>query len=283
MCDEEILQVFLATHESVFLDSKTVKKLVRQLFKNNVLDDFIVLFTSLAEGYFDPNNITFLLCLERCHFESLKTTTQMRYKDTTKLFWKLLQSETSGKAMHFAGGLKSKGSITGHVSRHGSFAPKDSNTNFAVPSGHVLNLCSAMKCDMPSEIEPGLILDSIEMFPNETDVVLLADGKSLAWGQLPNGKGDVDLFGHEDAPTHLQLQKFLDDIVHAVDQLKRSVDSDNIWKVILQLSELMQSLRKKSNYFQCWQQSMKTRFQRENNQKSYSAGLSWVNGMDYKL
>ena len=61
--------------------------LISVLHQSGCLCDFMLLVTQLAEGSFSPMNIAFLLCLERAKWQSLITTTQMRFRAVTKKFW----------------------------------------------------------------------------------------------------------------------------------------------------------------------------------------------------
>ena len=58
--------------------------LISVLHQSGCLSDFMLLFTQLAEGTFSPMNIAFLLCLEHAKWQSLITTTQMRFRAVTK-------------------------------------------------------------------------------------------------------------------------------------------------------------------------------------------------------
>ena len=62
-----------------------VRNLVWKLYTSCCLQDFILLVKQIANGNLSPLNIALLLCLE--HVRSLKSTTQMKYRDVTKTFW----------------------------------------------------------------------------------------------------------------------------------------------------------------------------------------------------
>ena len=64
-----------------------LKPLIEVLYENSCLKDFMNLVQSLSDGTLSPTNISFLLCLERAKWETLKTTTQMWFWDVTKKFW----------------------------------------------------------------------------------------------------------------------------------------------------------------------------------------------------
>ena len=61
--------------------------LISVLHQSGCLCDLMLLVTQLAEDTFSPMNIAFLLCLECAKWQSLITTTQMRFRAVTKIFW----------------------------------------------------------------------------------------------------------------------------------------------------------------------------------------------------
>ena len=52
---ENIFKAFVKLRASYFKDENMLDKLIHNLHEVDMLDDFTILFTSLAEGYFDPN------------------------------------------------------------------------------------------------------------------------------------------------------------------------------------------------------------------------------------
>ena len=281
--NSDFLEAYFQACVEALTDKEMVDSLVRRLHETDALDQFIILVTSLAAGMFDPENIVFLLCLERCHFETLKTTTQMRYRDKTKLFWKLLYKETSGKAIRMASGPKSKGAVVEKISQRGHYDPKEAKANFAVPDVKVLSANLENDWHLPQEINPGLIHANIHSLPSDKDIVLLGDGKGLARGQLPGGRGDVDLFGHEDPPTKQQLQQILNDTELSVEQLQNDVSVASLLDLAENASKIIRSLKSRSDYFSVRRQGMITRYRKEENKNKYEHGMSWVNAMDYKI
>ena len=213
---ENIFKAFVKLRASYFKDENMLDKLIHNLHEVDMLDDFTILFTSLAEGYFDPKNITFLLCLEQCKFETKKTTAQMWYQDKTKLFWSLLRAETFGHAVYFAGGPKNKGNVVNKVIAKGHYDPTKAKANFAIPLEKILAKTIKQSHSTGNRI-PGIIQESIDLLSEGGDIILMGDGKGLAQGQLPGGRGDMDLFGHEDTPMKKQLQKVLDDLLTSVE------------------------------------------------------------------
>ena len=56
-----------------------VRNLVENLYAAGCLQYFMLLVTQSASGKLSPLNIAFILCLERTQWQSLKSTTQMRF------------------------------------------------------------------------------------------------------------------------------------------------------------------------------------------------------------
>ena len=76
-----------------------VRNLVQKLYTTQCLQDFILLVTQLADGSLLPLNIAFLLCLEHAKWQSLKSTTQMRFCNVTKKFWLVVYHLLKGKGL----------------------------------------------------------------------------------------------------------------------------------------------------------------------------------------
>ena len=76
-----------------------VRNLVQKLYRTQCLQDFILLVTQLADGSLSPLNIAFLLCLEHAKWQSLKSTTQMRFRNVTKKFWLVVYRLLKGKGL----------------------------------------------------------------------------------------------------------------------------------------------------------------------------------------
>ena len=279
----QTLDAFLETCCDDLTNRKTCKKLCMNLYQADALDDFMVLFNSLANGNFDPTNIAFTLCLERCRFQMLRSTTQMRYSKQSKLWWKLLYRETSGKAIRMASGPKNKGNVVRNIARRGSYDPKKSKTNFAVPSLEVLTTADPLEQALPDVMEPGLLLSSMDLLPEKSDIVLMGDGKALARGQLADGSGDVDLFGHEPPPTKKDLQRMMDVLRSNVENLRKNMTEDACIEMSHSISCLLESLQEKGYYFERRRKNMIRKYQKEGNEKSYTAGMSWVSAMDYRV
>ena len=195
-----------------------IRNLIENLYVAGCLPDFILLVTQLASGKLSPLNIAFLLCLERAKWQSLKSTTQMRFRNVTKKFWLVVYRLLKGKGLRFFSGPKNYGQvITGEAAR-GHYDPDKSEINFAVPDERYL--CSQDRV-LGRIIPPGIISSSANMLQNHKDVVLMADCKRLAKGLRGIRMGDMDLWGHERRPTlEEKLDLFRDDLRIVTAQIK---------------------------------------------------------------
>ena len=115
-----------------------VQNLVENLYAAGCFQDFMLLVTQLASGKLSPLNIAFLLCLECARWQSLKSTTQMTFRDVTKKFWLVVYRLLKGKGICFFSGPKNYGQVISKTTTRGNYDPEKSDTNFAVPDERYL-------------------------------------------------------------------------------------------------------------------------------------------------
>ena len=111
-----------------------LKSLIEVLCANSCLKDYMTLVQSLSDKNLSPINISFLLCLERAKWQSLKTTTQIRFRDVTKKFWLVVYRLTKGKGIRFFSGPKNWGQVVSKDAKLGLYDPRNSEINFVVPA-----------------------------------------------------------------------------------------------------------------------------------------------------
>ena len=203
---------------STLKGDKLLKPLIEVLYENSCLKDFVTLVTSLSDGTLSPTNISFLLCLERAKWQSLKTTTQMRFRDVTKKFWLVVYRLLKGKGIRFFSGPKNWGQVVSKDAKLGNYDPKCSEINFAVPDEQYLRTLDAKYGKV---IPPGIIDDSFKLLSNHPDVVIMADCKRVAKRLRADRLGDVDLWGHEAKPT---LQDKLDKVKEDMESINTMID-----------------------------------------------------------
>ena len=203
---------------SILKGDKLLKPLIEILYANSCLKDFMTLVTSISDGSLSPTNISFLLCLERAKWQSLKTTTQMQFRDVTKKFWLVVYRLLKGKGIRFFSGPKNWGQVVSKDAQLGNYDPKCSEINFAVPDERYLR---TLDTKYGKVIPPGIIDDSYKLLSNHPDVVIMADCKRVAKGLRSDRLGDVDLWGHEAKPT---LQDKLDKLKEDMERINTIID-----------------------------------------------------------
>ena len=223
-------------------NQQLVRNLLENLYVAGCLPDFMLLVTQLASGKLSPLNIAFLLCLERAKWQSLKSTTQMRFREVTKKFWLVVYRLLKGKGLRFFSGPKNYGQVISKVTTRGKYDPDKSEINFAVPDER--QLCSQDRI-LGRIIQPGLIDASMNMLKNHKDIVLMADCKRLAKGLTGQMMGDVNLSGHEKRPTlQEKLQTFRQDCNAVTDQVQ-SLPNATILQSHIDLKDTMQLITSK--------------------------------------
>ena len=100
-----------------------VRNLVRKLYTSHCLQDFMLLVKQIANGNLSSPNITFLLCLEHARWQSLMSTTQMKYRDVTKTFWLVVYLLLKGKGLKFFSGPKNFGQVVSKDTTRGKYNP----------------------------------------------------------------------------------------------------------------------------------------------------------------
>ncbi len=121
-----------------------------------------VLWELIHADEFPLDNIAFRLFVDVVSWYHNKSTTQMRYCDITKWFWRTGYKLFKGKFLNFMGGFKNLGDVLSGRSLFGSYSPSESRINFAVPSHRFLQQQS-LSTMFPSEsIKPGILKAFVE-------------------------------------------------------------------------------------------------------------------------
>ena len=223
-------------------NQQILRNLLENLYVAGCLPDFMLLVTQLASGKLSPLNIAFLLCLERAKWQSLKSTTQMRFRDVTKKFWLVVYHLLKGKGLRFFSGPKNYGQVISKMTTRGKYDPEQSEINFAFPDER--QLCSQDRI-LGRIIQPGIIDASMSMLENHKDIVLMADCNRLAKGLTGDRMGDVNLWGHEKRPTLQQkLETFRQDFQTVTYQVQSLPDA-SILQCHIDLKYTMQLITSK--------------------------------------
>ena len=219
-----------------------LKKLVENLYETDCLPDFMSLMTQLSDGSLSPLNIAFLLALERARWQSLKTTTQMRFRPVTKKFWLVVYRLLKGKGLRFFSGPKNYGQVISNKASKGLYDPKESEINFAVPDErHLRN----QDRQLGRIIQPGPIKESLKLVRGHDDIILMGDCKRVSKGLKFDKMGDVNLWGHENPPTLQQRNNTLYEECTYVTHKMQSLPDDEIFQVHIDLKYLLQLLTTK--------------------------------------
>ena len=186
----------------------------------------MLLVAQIVNGELSPLNIAFLLCLKHAKWQSLKSTTQMKYREVTKTCWLIVYQLLKGKGLRFFSGPKNYGQVVRKDSTRGKYDPKKSEINFAVPDEWYIRSQDKILSQI---IPPGMVEDSFKITQHHKDVVLMADCKRLAKGLKSVRMGDVDLWDHEKLPTlEEKIEKYQTECGH----LKNSIQSIPHWPII---------------------------------------------------
>lgn len=124
-------------------------------------------------------------------------------------------------------GLKSLGTVIQGNEEKGSFDPKNSFINLAIPS--VDTIRSFNEDNFPKQIQPGIINSSLSVLDKGQDYFFTVDGKKCAPG-LDKCAGDVDLFGHDHGESAQEMKNRLDENMATVDKINKLLeltDSDD--------------------------------------------------------
>ena len=195
--------------------------LLQNLRVTKQVHDFMSLARLIATNRFPLDNISFALLLDVARFYSLSNTRNMTYPDSTKLFWRVGYKLFHGSFIRFMSGGKLEGQLIDGESddeTSSGLNPTEATINFAVPDIKLLrefNACASMT-ELPRELPPGIIEQSIEMKANTNNrpnvsYVVSVDGKKIAPGLSETG-GDEDLFGHEKPALEERKRKLQGDI-----------------------------------------------------------------------
>jgi len=169
----------------------------------------LLFFRQVKNKKFPLSNIAFQLWLETVKWHDTKSTTNMRYSEITKLFWKLGWRAFGERFINFMGGFKSHGKVVQGTDQPGKYKPDNSEINFAVPSVKVLRKFDLTK--VGGERPPGIYLDVMTFLSTSLEhqsSCLTFDGKKLKMG-LTEDSGDVDLLGLEPDETLAEKKCYL--------------------------------------------------------------------------
>ena len=160
-----------------------VPKVLENLKTEGQVETNIAFNRLVAENSFPSTNTSYLLFLDIVNWFSTETTTQVRYRDVVKRFWRVGLKLFKGKFLRFMSGMKNRGQQDIDVTVQNTYKPSESLVNFAVPDRKVLDkLESPVQCGAP-----GILIDMIDTVsssdPNQIQSYkLCVDGKKINSG-----------------------------------------------------------------------------------------------------
>ena len=210
--------------DSVYLTS-LIPSVLENLAANNQRDTFLKFNKMLAEGTFPMSNIAYLLFLDIVEWYSTDSTTNMRYSDETKQFWRVGMKLFKGKFMRFMSGLKNAGQEESELGFSGNYNPMDSKVNFAVPSRRILDKMATPIQTTRPEILTEMISKLSSFDPEQVlTYKVCVDGKKINAGVRGQALGDINLWGFEDPPTLGDRTERLNQELTVVESLKKEIE-----------------------------------------------------------
>ena len=172
---------------------------VLQKFEDEgLLRHFMLFLEGIASDQLATSNISILLTMEMAMLQSLNTTTQMRYRNDTCLFWETVLAIGGPRLLRLFSSDKHFGKVNSNECERSKYNPQQGSFNFAVPDERVLR---KSKTFVEKEIPCGFIEDSLQFLDPSKQYIISFDGKQTGVGLKNEGEGDVNLWGFEGPPT----------------------------------------------------------------------------------
>ena len=95
---------------------------------------------------------------------------------------------------------------------------------------------------LPKIIPPGIIRPTLDLLKNKEDLILMTDGKLVTKGLKSEFVGDIDLFGHENAPNLAELRNYLDKQLDYVCSSMKNFKTMNSEDRVTNIMELVENL-----------------------------------------
>ena len=213
--------------EQILLDSEDTeedcivqvfKKFISKLRSSAHYDDFLQFMKSVNDETFPLENLAFVLFMETVRFFSTGSTSEMRYSEETKLFWKTGYRLFHAKFLYFMGGPKNIGQISGGEAERGQLISEKTKINFAIPSINILSDFNSTNL-LDKVVPPGILTPIIDTLPTDDEYMLCADAKKVTAGIDTRG-GDVDMFGYEGGITLAMKKERLETEISSINDIR---------------------------------------------------------------
>ena len=178
--------------------NELIKPVSENFDKEGLLIHFMAFMSMIANGQLSVASIAILLCMELGLLFSLASTTQIRYREDTSLFWEVVLSVGGPRTLRLFSSDKHQGTVNSAECECSKYNPQKGSFNFAVPDEKLLR---KSKTGLPKCVKCGIIAESISLVDKEKEYVLALDGKQTSPGLLNETEGDVNLWGYEGPPT----------------------------------------------------------------------------------
>ena len=217
-----------------------IKPVLENFDREGLLIHFMAFMSMIANGQLSVANMAVLLCMEVGLLFSLASTTQIRYREDTSLFWEVVLSVGGPRTLRLFSSDKHQGKVNSGECERSKYKPQEGSFNFAVPDEKLLR---RSKTGLPKCVKCGIIQESMCLLEKGKEYVLAVDGKQTSPGLLNDTEGDVNLWGYEGPPTLaetmecLSLQEnFILDLVGKASRFDSNIkDIASDLKIVVQL------------------------------------------------
>ena len=223
--------------------SSIIPELLQKFHDEGLLRHFMAFLRLTASGTIPATQISTLLNLEMSMLHSLQSTTQMRYRADTCLFWETVLSVGGPKLLRLFASDKHFGKVNSNICDKSKYQPALGNFNFAVPDERILR---KSKTFIPKEIKCGIIEDSLSLLDPNKEYIISFDGKQTGLGLRKECEGDVNLWGFEGPPTLEEMNLAKKNSITSIEEIAMyASDNDsvlNMRKVVHKLKYVVQML-----------------------------------------
>ena len=167
-----------------------LEDVIKNFDKEGLLLHFMAFMEMIPSGQLSVVNMAVLLAMEMALLFSLASTTQIRYRNDTCLFWETVLAVGGPRMLRLFSSDKHFGQVNSGQSSKSRYEPHKGNFNFTVPDEKVLR---KSKTGLPNVIGCGIIEDSVKLLDKDKEFVLSLDGKQLIPGLINDTEGDINL------------------------------------------------------------------------------------------
>ena len=143
---------------------RLIETVIENFDKEGLLVHFMAFMNMICTGQLSVMNIAVLLSMEVALLLSLASTTQMRYRNETALFWEVVLAVGGPRTLRLFSSDKHMGLVNTGDCKKSKYDPSKGNFNFAVPDEKILR---KSRTGLPKEIPCGIIEDSIKLLDRD--------------------------------------------------------------------------------------------------------------------